>query len=377
MISSRPSKAILAVAMGLAVVFVAVVGIGATPASALPVRKSHATMVKDAIDTFILPRIERLARAGAALSAAVGEACAEKGDAAARKKAEDAFAETVRAWAGLDFIRFGPVAREHRLERIFFWPDPRGFAFRQTSALLAARKAELLAPGALASQSVAVQGLTALEILIYDKKTVLGAGAGEAALYRCALAGAVAANLKAVAGEIEAGWQGRDGYRMKMLAPGSDNPLYRDATETVREVAKAMAMGLDLARDRFIVPELTAVTAKPPRRVRLAFESAHLTGAYFESTVLALKELFDTMGLAAYVPADKPWMVEFVPNAWKSILADAKRLDTLRATQRGSDAHLHALRKMRFDLSGLRQIIFKELAPNADIEMGINELDGD
>lgn len=376
MISLRPSNAILAAAMGLAWAL-ALSGIGTTPASALPIRKSHATMVMDALDTFILPRIHRLARAGADLSSAVGQVCAEKGDAAARKKAEEAFAETVRAWAGLDFIRFGPVAREHRLERIFFWPDPRGFAFRQTSALLAARKAELLEPGALASQSVAVQGLTALEILIFDDKTVLGTGTDEAALYRCALAGAIAANLKAVAAEIEAGWQGPDGYRMKMLAPGSDNPLYRDATETVREVAKAMAMGLDLARDRFIVPELTAVTAKPPRRVRLAFESAHLTGAYFESTVLALKELFDTMGLAAYVPADKPWMVEFVPNAWKSILADAKKLDALRATKRGSDAHLHALRKMRFDLSGLRQIIFKELAPNADIEMGINELDGD
>jgi hypothetical protein len=32
---------------------------------------------------------------------------------------------------------------------------------------------------------------------------------------------------------------------------------------------------------------------------------------------------------------------------------------------------------MKFDLSGIRQIIFKELAPNADIEMGLNELDGD
>jgi predicted lipoprotein len=366
------SKAILAAAMGLAIA-----GAGAPPATALPMRKSHATMVLDTIDTFILPRIDKLKSAAAGLSSAVGGVCESHGDEASRTAAAHAFAGTVQAWAGLDFIRFGPVAREHRLERIFFWPDPRGFASRQLNGLLAARKPDLLEPGGLTGQSVAVQGLTALEILLFDAKTVLGAGSDEPARYRCALARAIAANIERVVVEIADGWDGAQGYRMKMLTPGSDNPLYRDASETVREVAKAMGMGLDLARDRYVVPELAAITSKPPRRVRLAFESAHLTGAYLESTVVALKELFDTLELMAYVPHDKPWMADFIPNAWKSLLADAKKLDDLRQQKRGSEAHLRALRKMRFDLSGIRQIIFKELAPNADIEMGINELDGD
>jgi hypothetical protein len=77
------------------------------------------------------------------------------------------------------------------------------------------------------------------------------------------------------------------------------------------------------------------------------------------------------------VPADKPWMAKFLPTSWNALLADADRLDALRADERGSEAHLHALRKMRFDLGGIRNIIVKELAPNADIVMGFNELDGD
>lgn len=351
-------------------------GVSAGSVEALPIRKSHATMVMDTIDKFVVPRVEALTKRTDDLTAAIDAVC-KQGDDATRKAAAAAFADTVRAWGGLDFIRFGPVAREHRLERIFFWPDPRGFASKQLNQLLAAKKPELLAPGALASQSVAVQGLTALEILIFDEKTPLGAGTDEATKYRCALAGAVAANLHATAGAISAGWQGSDGFRMKMLTPGSDNALYKDASETVRDVVKAMAMGLELCRDRFVVPELTAVTADPPRRVRLAFEAAGLTGAYLEASLVALKELFETIGLDAYVPVDKPWMVAFLPTAWNSLLADAKHLDELRANERGSEAHLHALRKMRFDLSGIRQIVFKELAPNADIEMGLNELDGD
>lgn len=353
------------------------VGLVAARAEALPIRKSHATMVLDTIDKFIVPRIEALSRTTETLTSSIKAVCKEGGSEASRKVAKAAFAETVRAWGGLDFIRFGPVSREHRLERFFFWPDPRGFAAKQLNGLLAAKKPELLEPGALASQSVAVQGLTPLEILLYNEKTPLGTGTDEAAQYRCAFAGAIAANLHSIAEEISIGWQGEDGYRRKMLTPGSDNALYKDASETVREVTKAMAMGLELCRDRIILPELTAVTADPPRRVRLAFETAGLTGAYLESSIVALKDLFGILGLSAYVPADKPWMVNFLPTAWKALLADATRLDALRANGRGSEDQLHLLRKMRFDLSGIRGIIFKELAPNADIEMGLNELDGD
>lgn len=372
MISDRLPKSLMAGA--LLAVFAS---LAAVPAQALPIRKSHATMVLDTIDTFIVPRVEGMARSTAGLATAVDTVCKESGSQAAHKAAAAAFVETVRAWGGLDFIRFGPATRAHRLERIFFWPDPRAFASRQLNALLAAKKPELLAPGALAGQSVAVQGLTALEILLFDERTPLGTGTDEAARYRCALAGAIAANLHAVAEEIRAGWTGDDGFRKKMLTPGSDNVLYKDASETVREVAKALATGLELCRDRFIVPELTAVTAKPPRRVRLAFEPAGLTGVYLESSLVALKELYEAIGLDAYVPVDKPWMNNFLPNAWSSLLADAGKLDKLRATARGSEAHLHALRKMKFDLGGIRNIIVKELAPHADIVMGFNELDGD
>jgi predicted lipoprotein len=369
-IPDRLSSVILATA-----VVAATAGAAPVPAKALPIRKSHATMVLDTIDKFIVPRVEAFAGKTAALATAVEAACQPGG--AGASAAQAAFAETVRAWGGLDFIRFGPVSRDHRLERIFFWPDPRGFASRHLNGLLAARNPKPLEPGALAKQSVAVQGLPALEILLFDEKNPLGSGTDEAAQYRCALAAAIAANLHTITGEISTGWTGDDGFRMKMLTPGSDNALYKDATETVREVAKAMAMGLELGRDRFILPELSAVTSDPPRRVRLAFERAGLTGAYLEASIVALKELFETLGLAAYVPADKPWMQKFLPTAWKSLIADVTKLDKLRASERGSEAHLHALRKMKFDLSGIRQIIFKELAPNADIEMGLNELDGD
>ncbi len=346
-------------------------------AQALPVRKSHATMVLDAIDKFVVPHVEALKASTARLASSVGAVCELGATDAARRAARDAYAETVRAWAGLDFVRFGPITRAHRLERILFWPDPRATTSRQLAAILAARKPELLTPGALAKQSVAVQGLTALEILLYDDKAPLGTGTDDASAYRCGFARAIAENLSAIAADLSAEWAGQTGFRFKMIATGSDNPLYKDSSETARDVVKAIATGLELCRDRFLLPELTALAATPPKRPRLPFDKADLMGTYLTASLVSLHELFDVTGLAAFLPADKPWMAEFLPKSWKSLEQDSARLDSLRLTARGSEEHLHALRKMRFDLGGIRSIIVRELAPNAEIDMGFNELDGD
>jgi hypothetical protein len=362
--------------MALAVVVWAA-ALSAGSAEVLPIRKSHATMVLDTIDKFIVPHLDAFAVETASLTGHVDAVCKDGATDVARRAAAASFAGTLRAWSGLDFFRFGPVMHGHRLERVFFWPDPRATTSRQLNQVLAAREAKLLEPGALARQSVAVQGLTALEILLFDDKEPLGAGTEEPVRYRCAFARAIASNLNAIAVEMKTGWTGDDGFRIKMLTTGSDNVLYKDSSETARDVVKAIATGLDLCSNRFVIPELLAVQMTPPKTVRLPFERAKLGSEFLQASLTALSEEFEIVSLAAYIPPEKPWMAKFLPDAWKALLRDATQLERLRAEERGSEAHLTALRKMKFDLSGIRQIIVRELAPNADLTLGFNELDGD
>lgn len=347
-----------------------------SPAVAL---KTQTEIARDAVDRFILPRIATFKARSEALSQAVAKLCTEAvGEVkAARDTAQSAFVETVRAWAPLDMIRFGPSAREHRLERILFWPDPRAIAERQLNGLLAARNAELLKPGALTTQSVAVQGLTALEYLLFDDRKPLGGGDDEAGRYRCGMAAAIAASIDTVAGEIESGWQGDAGHRAKILNPGPDNVLYRDTAESAREIAKALVLGFDLVRDRIALPELAAIARDPPRRARLPFERAGATGAFVHATIRALKDLYDTCGFAARIGPDKKWMANFLTTGWDGLIKESQRLDEVRAGQVGSEDHLHVVRKLRFDITSIRQIVVKELAANAGIILGFNELDGD
>jgi predicted lipoprotein len=338
-------------------------------------RKTHAEMVHAAIDTHILPRLERLATATSHLEAAVASICS--GAKGGRIGADAAFKETVLAWGAIDFVRFGPIAEGHRLERFFFWPDPRGITARQLSATLAKRNEALLAPGALATQSAAIQGLSALEMLLYDQAHPLDA-AGDDARYRCAYASAIAANLRTIAHEVSEAWQGPEGWHMKMEAPGSDNPLYKDSSETAREVVKTILTGLQIVQDRHIMPRLNAAAKVPPKPPRLAFERSQLTADYIGAEIASLKALYEATGIAAYAPSDKLWMAAFLGRSFDELAADNKKLAKIdpKATPVAEET-LTLMRHMRFTLNGLRQIINRELAPAADLTLGFNELDGD
>lgn len=346
------------------------------PVSALEPRKSHAEMVRDAIDGHILPRLERLHETTAALAASLTAYCNGGDDNALRKRVEASLQSTVVAWGGIDFMRFGPSGEANRLERFFFWPDPRAVTERQVQALLARHDTALLEAGAFVKQSVAVQGLGALEFVLYYDKQPLD-GAGEDAHYRCLYAAAVAGNLDKIAGELQTAWTAPEGWRKKMLTPGSDNAVYKDAGETARDVVKMVLTGLHMVQDRHVMPRLAAATADPPRRARVPFERSGLTAVYIEAEIHSIAALFDVLGIAAYVPPDKKWIGSFMHLNFKGLLADADALPRPEAGVALDEQAITRLRKMRFSLNGLRQVINRELAPAADLVLGFNELDGD
>jgi len=85
----------------------------------------------------------------------------------ALKDTQRAFATTVEAWSLVEAIRFGPVAQQQRYDRIFYWPDPKGLGTRQVRKALEKQDQSVTDVNSLASKSVALQGLSALEYLLY------------------------------------------------------------------------------------------------------------------------------------------------------------------------------------------------------------------
>lgn len=339
-------------------------------------RRSHADMVLSAIDNHIVPRLDKLVTATQALQSDVKALCEKPGDAKLLKSAQKSFADTVGAWGAIDFIRFGPVAEQHRLERFFFWPDPRGTTERQLQALLANRDPKLLEEKALEAESVAVQGLGALEFILWNDKKPLDAG-DEGAQYRCSFATAIATNLADIAHDLVQGWTAPDGWRAKMLATGSDNPLYKDASESAREMVKALVMGIGIIQDRNIIARLNALKAATGKRVRFAFERSGLSERYLQSEITSLEAFYDAVGLTDYIPPDKKWMHEFVPRSFNSLHDNIGLLIKTKDEDKLDEKTEMNLRRLRFDANGVRQVITRELAPAADLVLGFNELDGD
>lgn len=335
-------------------------------------RKSHAALVMSAVDSYIVPGLEKLAGSTKALAESVETACRDGATPEASASAKAKFATAIADWAGVEFVRMGPTSEKSRGERLFFWPDPKGYTLRQLSQTLAAP-----APTPdIATASAAIQGFGALELLLFDDKFAITADA-EKRPARCAVARAIAINIETIAAEIHDGWTSADGFRLKVLTPGSDNPLYKDASETGRDVLKAIVTGIELEASRFVTPEIEAAAATPPKRARLPFEKSGLSATYLAAALDALSRLLDTTGLIAYAGEDKAWMVSFSETTFKDLSKDALGFDAVKGAPPGDEKRLAIAKKLKFGLNGMRQIIVRELAPAAELTLGFNELDGD
>lgn len=336
---------------------------------------SHYAIVLATVDKHIVPHFAALRDAAAAMPKAVDDVCAQ-GDDASRTALASAFQKTVEAWAGVEYLRFGPMTEGARRERMSFWPDPRRVMKRQLRAMIAAGDANSAGLDiAIAKQSAAVQGLPALEVLITDQTVLLGPG--EKPHYRCVLAKAIAGNVKGIADALYNDWSKENGWRDKMLRPGSDNDTYREPQEAANELVKAFLTGLSLIGDGEVKPRLDAnAKFQPP------FEKSGLAQDYFVFGVRSLAALYEALDLEAFVPEEKAWVHNWTVGAWRTLLQSDGAGGMVApaegdAQSSAATAEGPPLRKVHGMFTGLRKIVLTELAPAAGLTVGFNELDGD
>lgn len=327
---------------------------------------SRASMVQSALEKNVLPNIRQLSDATKALPHAVENLCTSDSD-AARAEFSAAVKRVATAYAAIDFLRFGPMLEGGRRERLFYWPDPRGFLGRQLRLLLLNKDQAVLQPGMLAKQSVAVQGLSALELLATDKDVPLRPG--EASKYHCDLAHAIALNLATVATEISDGWERPGGWKDKMLKPGPENDTYRNADEPASELVKALLMGLSLTSDLQLKPQFNDKIKLAPPLVKLGLQKD-----YYTANVASLKGLYDDLHLEGFLASDRDWVRNWSGGAWRAIISS----DGAGGLMPHSDRELAPTPREVFDrMGGLRKLIIGQMTVAAGLTVGFNELDGD
>lgn len=337
----------------------------------------HGRLARQALERHIRPGYERLAIATRGLAEAIAADCGR--DAAARGKIDRAFDAAVTAWGRIEHIAFGPVTSEQRLERIMFWPDRRGIGARQVAKALRERSPDVLDAEQLSKKSVAMQGLPALELVLFGE-TSSAAADDETMQFRCAFAKAIATNLSQMAEAIAGEWSSSDGFVKGWLSPGPGNPNFLKPEETTLALAKAFDLGLEKVRDQRVGGPLglNAQRRKIPPVLGKSGRSMRMIVANIDG----LRDLYVQGGMEdAFVAAksDNPEnaveLARLVSKELATAHKTAAQLMGIKGLFEGAGAQ--RVIALGFPLKNARSTAAGLFAAVTDMPLGFNASDGD
>lgn len=337
---------------------------GAAPAS----DAEYAAIVEAAVERHILPIYRRFRSATEDLAVVAGRACDDPASPPGAEF-EAAFRDTVEAWAAARHLHWGPARDEYRYERIALGADPRDYVGRQLRKIVLTGDPTALDPGRLGQKSIAVQGLTALEHLLFAP------GAEGDPGFRCRYRAAIAENLAAMAADIVAGWSDDAGYPGLLRRPGPDNPLFRTPREAAMEVFKPLAGGLRFFIDiRLFDPLRASVEEARPRHSE--FWRSGGTNQVLRTGLAALADLY-RIGFSPPVAARSAALDARVRELFAAAAAelDAIALAFDQAVLDGADR-----RRVEGAIGYLNEawrLIAHDVAAGLGLAVGFNEFDGD
>lgn len=243
--------------------------LAAHPAGAAAAGKAEEVLAR-AVDQAIIPGYRTFEEKTGGLVTALQTLCATPSE-ASEAAARSAFVDALKAWGPVEIIRNGPALEKNRFERVLYYPDRKGIALKQVQAIIAKKDESATDPVALAGKSVGVQGLGALEFVLYGTgHEVL---ASEKASHRCRYGAAIATNLDTIAGEFSAAWQAPDGIGAQWKKPGPGNPLFRTEQEAVTELLGVMVHGAEMVRDQRIRAFYGSKEQKPNPKLAIFWRS--------------------------------------------------------------------------------------------------------
>ena len=332
-------------------------------------------------ERYLIPRYRRLAESTAALAGELDRFCAPDSDRASLDRARRAFHGVADAWAGVQHVTFGPVALLFRAERVNHWPERRNAVQRGLNEILKARDRQALEPVRFGKSSVAVQGLPALERLLFgDDAPALYRAGDEAAGYRCALTRAIGHNLATIGREVLSEWQDD---MLADLRTKLDNPIfYSRPRDVTRQYFTDLLALLSLVGSVKLQPVLgrSIEEARPGRAEQ------YRSGRAARDIVLNLESAREHYG-AGETPDGYAWFVrqgqggaaadQTLRQDFDRAIALARALPGPLGEAAADPARRPAVEKTLAAVDALRQALEDTVPEAAGIATGFNSLDGD
>ena len=330
-----------------------------------------ARVLKTTLEDVILPAHQALADASLELKEPVNILC----DDPSREHLEavrTSFESLVLHWSKIEMYRFGPALEANRFEKLFYWPDPRGRALRQVRKALDSQDPTLLSIETLAKKSVAVQGLLALEFILFgsDSETLF-TGNAHRCNYLRSITGVIAMNTSSLSDS----WRGEAGYAAELINAGQANSLYNSPGEVVQELIKAAATQLQIVGELKIAASIGKSPGKA-RPKRAPFWRSDLTTTTLAVNISAVERLLNS-GISELVVnkdgnADKSFKFEL-----SQVKAGLKTINSHWINAATSDQQREVLFRSHKSLAKTVQILQKSYPRALGLIFGFNTLDGD
>lgn len=287
----------------------------------------HDGLARQALDHHIRPIYADFSSKADQLQQALETACRRR-TAGDEQAVKDKFRDVVVAWSRSEHLRFGPITDKNRFERIFYWPDRQRIGERQIAQILSRRDPSAVVADELAKKSVALQGLTALEVVLYGKRGGTILADTPDGQFACAYATAIAANIAGIAKEIVGDWADEGEFAQLWLKPGEQNPLYKTSSDRTMELLKAYRVGIYQARDIKLLPSLglkrVAARGQLAPKSQPPFALSVLSVATMAANMEGVLDLYVNGGLEERLRLREPETAKLTRRSLEQVVADMR-----------------------------------------------------
>lgn len=333
------------------------------------------------VDEHVIPRYQRLAEATVNLADRSRKFCAAP-DKEGLNKLRDRFHGAMDAWMGVQHIRFGPVGLYLRYNRFQFWPDKHNTGARQLRRALAEQDGSRLTPEEFSDTSVALQGFTALERLLYgaDVGAALFRTDAGSPSYHCRLVEAIAGNLAAMSRDIVREWTAGDpSYREIILGAEKGNRYFRSSSEVSSQFLNNLYTEIQLIVDYKLLAPLGADGAMTNARRAESWRSRRSL-RNIKLNLQAAKSVYDIgfSSILASQGGEGTALDKEIRHGFSAALDASDAVDqSLYEAIESSSARPPAVQRLLEAVSNLKRQVGAELPLALNLSLGFNALDGD
>ncbi len=290
-----------------------------------------------------------------------------------------AFINSLAKWQSIQHIRFGPIENSLRNFRYQLWPDKRGKVNKHLNKLLIAKNSGPLQNEKFPHGSIAIQGFSALEMLLFNKGITFQdfikqeAKQGKAN-YRCKVLLAISTNLSNMSTGLVHDWAGDNNAFREFIATAEQaNDYFENELEVssnlLNNLSTQLILIVDYKLDRPLGKNIQKSIAKRAESWRSRQSLANI-----QNNLTALKLLYET--------GFKPWLndTELKQKIDYSFIQINTTIDKINKPIFAAvkDPSLRpVIIELRQQIAHLKQLCSVQLPAALNLPLGFNSLDGD